>query len=168
MNEQKLAALEGEEFCYTGKVTGKFNARDFIVPEQLKLKEGAQVIFCKNISRSCVNGTIAKVSSLSEDTITVTLKDGTEVDAYRWDGHYYVGWQRYCADDAIVRIERKPYTMCRNPLCRNNTDCVRFTQRKEDDVADPNIWITDKCDLLISEGSESGYEEKEEDDGRGI
>lgn len=80
MNEQKLAALEGEEFCYTGKVTGKFNARDFIVPEQLKLKVGAQVIFCKNISRSCVNGTIAKVSSLSEDTITVTLKDGTEVN----------------------------------------------------------------------------------------
>jgi len=80
MNEQKLAALEGEEFCYTGKVTGKFNARDFIVPEQLKLKEGAQVIFCKNISRNCVNGTIAKVSSLGEDTITVTLKDGTEVN----------------------------------------------------------------------------------------
>lgn len=80
MNEQKLAALEGEEYCYTGKVTGKFNARDFIVPEQLKLKVGAQVIFCKNISRNCVNGTIAKVSSLSEDTITVTLKDGAEVN----------------------------------------------------------------------------------------
>ena len=73
MNEQKLAALEGEEFCYTGKVTGKFGAKDFIVPEQLKLKVGAQVIFCKNISRSCVNGTIAKVSSLSEETITVNL-----------------------------------------------------------------------------------------------
>ena len=80
MNEQKLAALEGEEFCYTGKVTGKFGAKDFIVPEQLKLKVGAQVIFCKNISRSCVNGTIAKVSSLSEETITVTLESGEEVN----------------------------------------------------------------------------------------
>lgn len=100
--------------------------------------------------------------------VHVWLKDGTEVDAYRWDGHYYIGWQRYCADDAIVRMESKPYTMCRNTLCRNNMDCIRFTQRKEGDVADPNIWITDKCDLLISDGSESGYEEKEEDDGRGV
>ncbi len=80
MNEQKLAELDEEEFCYTGKVTGKFKTKDFIVPEQLKLKVGAQVIFCRNISHSCVNGTIAIVSSLSEDTITVTLENDAEVN----------------------------------------------------------------------------------------
>lgn len=80
MNEGKLAELDGEEFCYTGKKDGKFNTKDFIVPEQLKLKVGAQVIFCRNISHSCVNGTIAKVSNLSDDTITVKLENGAEVN----------------------------------------------------------------------------------------
>ena len=59
---------------------GKFKTKDFIVPEQLRLKVGAQVIFCRNVSRNCVNGTIAKVSSLSENTITVKLEDGSEVN----------------------------------------------------------------------------------------
>lgn len=80
MNEEKLSELDTEEYCYSGKVDGKFRTKDFIVPELLKLKVGAQVMFCKNISHSCVNGTIAKVSNLSEDTITVTLENGAEVN----------------------------------------------------------------------------------------
>ena len=80
MNEEKLSELDTEEYCYSGKVDGKFRTKDFIVPELLKLKVGAQVMFCKNISHSCVNGTIAKVSNLSEDTITVTLENGSEVN----------------------------------------------------------------------------------------
>ncbi len=80
MNERKLAELDGEEFCYKGNVIGKFKTKDFIVPELLKLKVGAQVIFCRNISHSCVNGTIAIVSSLGEDTVTVTLENGAEVN----------------------------------------------------------------------------------------
>ncbi len=75
MNERKLAELEGEEFCYKGNKDGNFKTKDFIVPELLKLKVGAQVIFCRNISHSCVNGTIAIVSNLSEDTVTVTLEE---------------------------------------------------------------------------------------------
>lgn len=80
MNERKLAELDGEEFCYKGNTVGKFKTKDFIVPELLKLKVGAQVIFCRNISHSCVNGTIAIVSNLSEDTVTVTLENGAEVN----------------------------------------------------------------------------------------
>lgn len=80
MNERKLAELDSEEFCYKGNVDGKFKTKDFIVPELLKLKVGAQVIFCRNISHSCVNGTIAIVSNLSEDTVTVTLENGAEVN----------------------------------------------------------------------------------------
>ena len=80
MNERKLAELDGEEFCYMGQKDGKFNTKDFIVPEQLKLKVGAQVMFCRNISHNCINGTIAKVSNLSEDTITVKLENGAEVN----------------------------------------------------------------------------------------
>ncbi|MBR1834603.1 MAG: AAA family ATPase [Bacteroidales bacterium] len=79
-NERKLAELDGEEFCYQGIVDGKFKTKDFIVPEQLKLKVGAQVIFCRNVSHNCVNGTIAKVSALGEETITVVLKNGEEMN----------------------------------------------------------------------------------------
>ena len=80
MNEEKLEELDDDEYCYKGVVDGKFKTKDFIVPEQLRLKVGAQVIFCRNVSRNCVNGTIAKVSSLSENTITVKLEDGSEVN----------------------------------------------------------------------------------------
>ena len=80
MNEEKLEELDDDEYCYKGVVDGKFKTKDFIVPEQLRLKVGAQVIFCRNVSRNCVNGTIAKVSCLSENTITVKLKDGSEVN----------------------------------------------------------------------------------------
>ena len=80
MNEEKLEELDDDEYCYKGVVDGKFKTKDFIVPEQLRLKVGAQVIFCRNVSRNCVNGTIAKVSCLSENTITVKLEDGSEVN----------------------------------------------------------------------------------------
>ncbi len=80
MNEEKLEELDDDEYCYKGVVDGKFKTKDFIVPEQLRLKVGAQVIFCRNVSRNCVNGTIAKVSSLSANTITVKLEDGSEVN----------------------------------------------------------------------------------------
>lgn len=79
-NERKLEELEGEEFCYKGIVDGKFRIKDFIVPELLKLKVGAQVIFCRNVSHSCVNGTIAKVTGLTEEAITVMLKNGEVVN----------------------------------------------------------------------------------------
>lgn len=95
--------------------------------------------------------------------VRVWLKDGTEADAYRWDGHYYIGWQRYCADDAIVRIERKPYTMCRNTLCKANVDCIRFSDYKKGDKTFDGVerWHCDKCDLIISGDFESGYDEKD-------
>lgn len=79
-NERKLEELEGEEFCYKGIVDGKFRIKDFIVPELLKLKVGAQVIFCRNVSHSYVNGTIAKVTGLTEEAITVMLKNGEVVN----------------------------------------------------------------------------------------
>ena len=80
INEEKLASLDGEEHCYYGEIIGQFGEKDCIVPKELKLKVGAQVMFCRNISHSCVNGTIAKVSNLSEDTITVKLENGAEVN----------------------------------------------------------------------------------------
>lgn len=81
INESKLAEIDAEEFCYKGESEGVIKAKDIPVPEILKLKVGAQVIFCRNdYAHGCVNGTIAKVKELSEENITVQLENGKEVE----------------------------------------------------------------------------------------
>lgn len=81
INEQKLNEIESEEFCYEGEISGKFKSQDVPVPITLKLKVGAQVIFCRNdYPRGVVNSTIAKVVALEDDTIKVALKDGEEIE----------------------------------------------------------------------------------------
>ena len=47
---------------------------------ELRLKVGAQVIFCRNdFGQGLVNGTIAKVVELSDDYIKVALENGNEI-----------------------------------------------------------------------------------------
>lgn len=80
INEAKLAALSGEEFCYEGEKDGEIKTQDIPAPAVLKLKVGAQVIFCRNdYTHGCANGTIAKVKELTENSITVLLENGKEV-----------------------------------------------------------------------------------------
>ena len=79
INEKKLAEIDGEEFCYEGQISGSFNKGDSSAPMRLRLKVGAQVIFCRNdYSHGCVNGTIGMVKELEEDRITIRLENGTE------------------------------------------------------------------------------------------
>lgn len=81
INFDRLAEIESEEFCYEAEKEGTIKASDIPVPENLKLKVGAQVIFCRNVySHGCVNGTIAKVKELSDESILVQLENGREVN----------------------------------------------------------------------------------------
>lgn len=81
INEAKLDEIQSEEFCYKGEKKGEIKAKDIPVPETLRLKVGAQVIFCRNdYSHGCVNGTIAKVKELSDEGILVQLENGKEVN----------------------------------------------------------------------------------------
>lgn len=81
LNEMRLDEIEAEEFCYEGDLEGKFKMQDAPVPEILKLKVGAQVIFCRNdYPRGVVNGTIAIVSKLTDDQIVVVLENGEKVN----------------------------------------------------------------------------------------
>lgn len=88
INEKKLDDIDSEEFCYKGDVDGNFRIQDTPVPMELRLKVGAQVIFCRNdFGYGIVNGTIAKVVDLSDDYIKVVLENGNEinVEKMRWE-----------------------------------------------------------------------------------
>ena len=90
INEVKLNALEGEEVVYDGIKNEKFKPSDCPAPEHLRLKIGAQVIFCRNdYTAKCANGTIAKVISLEDDEIQVQLENGNKVRVVRatWESY---------------------------------------------------------------------------------
>lgn len=90
INEVKLNALEGDEMVYNGVKTDEFKSGDCPAPEHLRLKIGAQVIFCRNdYSAKCANGTIAKVISLDDDVIQVQLENGNKVRVVRttWESY---------------------------------------------------------------------------------
>ena len=79
INEKRLAEIDSEEFCYEGMVEG--DIKDLIVPLRLKLKVGAQVIFCRNdVQHRYVNGTIAKVVELEESVVKVKCENGAEIN----------------------------------------------------------------------------------------
>ena len=80
LNEKKLDDIDSEEFCYQGDLEGDFRIQDTPVPMDLRLKVGAQVIFCRNdFGHGLVNGTIAKVVELSDNHIKVVLENGKEI-----------------------------------------------------------------------------------------
>ena len=84
INEKKLKAIEAEEYCYDAFIDGRFKKGDSPAPERLKLKVGAQVLFCRNdFNNGCANGSIAKVVELSEDHIVVSLENGKTINVGR-------------------------------------------------------------------------------------
>lgn len=90
INELKLNALEGEEITYNGIITDEFKPAECPAPKCLRLKVGAQVIFCRNdYAAKCANGTIAKVISLDDDVIQVQLENGNMVRVVRttWESY---------------------------------------------------------------------------------
>ena len=90
INEKKLNEIEAEEYIFQGVTEGLFKRSDSPVPEILRLKVGAQVIFCRNdYNHGCANGTIAKVVDLSDGLIRVKLENGNEfnVNMATWESH---------------------------------------------------------------------------------
>ena len=86
INDEKLNAIEEEEFYYQADIHDDFKKNDAPVPEFLRLKVGTQVIFCRNYPQAgYMNGTIGKVSKLDEEHIFVTLENGAEINVSRVD-----------------------------------------------------------------------------------
>lgn len=93
INERELANIPNQAYTYIGELEGDFNRKNFPAPYELTLKEGAQVMFCRNdlINHQWVNGTLGVVSSLSEDSIFVKIDDDEiKVAKETWEAVKYV------------------------------------------------------------------------------
>jgi len=89
INERHLAALPDTERSYTAKRSGTFPDQLSPNDEELKLKEGAQVMFIRNDpQRRWVNGSIGRVTGLDDDRVLVELVENGleyEVEKVEWE-----------------------------------------------------------------------------------
>jgi len=74
INQDRLAKLPGREYSYKAIITGKFDVSSYPTDTDIRLKEGAQIILIKNdFAGRWVNGTLAKVAGLSDNSIQVDI-----------------------------------------------------------------------------------------------
>lgn len=78
INKAKLDEIPGEEYTFTGEISGEFRDAGLQAEQTLKLKAGAQIMFIKNDSgdnRKFYNGKIGKIKSIKEDEIYISFPD---------------------------------------------------------------------------------------------
>jgi len=79
INAEKLNQINAPEIVYKGVIDGKFNETDVPAPMELKLKQGALVMFVKNGDK-WHNGSIGIVEQLNAREIIVQLLDDDKND----------------------------------------------------------------------------------------
>lgn len=102
-NMQKLEEIKSKSYTYECKVEGKFPETSYPADKELVLKVGAQVMFIKNdksTEKRFYNGKIGKVSSLSDDKVTVSCDEESDIEVS------YDEWQntRYEIDKTTNEI----------------------------------------------------------------
>lgn len=95
INSKALQELSGKSYSYGAEIEGDFNEYNYPVDQLLVLKEGAQIMFIKNDysgEQRYFNGKLGTILELTDDSITVSLDDGTPpivVEAYTWENRKY-------------------------------------------------------------------------------
>ena len=94
INEQQLAALDGDPITFVGKIQGDFPESSLPTPMELQLKPGAQIIFIKNDKeKRWVNGTLGTIEYIDEEegVIGIITESGLEFDVERdiWENMKY-------------------------------------------------------------------------------
>ncbi|MBR0212225.1 MAG: hypothetical protein IJQ55_01335 [Alphaproteobacteria bacterium] len=79
INTEKLNQINAPEMVYSGMLEGNFNANDVPAPMELKLKQGALVMFVKNGDK-WHNGSVGRVEVLNAREIIVQLLDDGKND----------------------------------------------------------------------------------------
>lgn len=107
INKEKLNELKGNEEIFYGTISGEFPENSLPTLKELKLKEGAQILFVKNdIDHRWVNGTLGTVIGFDDDThdrIFIATENGEEYAVER------EVWQnvRYSFNDKEQKIEEE-------------------------------------------------------------
>ncbi len=104
INEARLAKLPGHTFEYAAKVSGSFEESAYPGENRLVLKKGAQVMLTKNdlTEKRWVNGTLARVEDLTENSIIVSVgRETHEVPMSSWEK------SRYVFNEASEKIEQE-------------------------------------------------------------
>lgn len=109
INANKLNQIDAPEIVYNGTLDGKFNANDVPAPLELKLKQGALVMFVKNGDK-WHNGSVGIVEQLNAKEIIVQLLDDNKQDVVvvkpeKWEKIEY----SRDANDRIVENEIGSY-----------------------------------------------------------
>ncbi len=106
INRDRLDSLKGKPRKYEARISGNFPENAFPGPEELVLKEGAQVMFIKNDPtgrKRFYNGKIGKVTDLDDETVTVVCEDDETpivTSRVKWD---YVSYKTDAETGEIVR-----------------------------------------------------------------
>jgi len=92
INQRQLANLSTTSNTYDGIISGDYKASDLPVAQSLTLKKGAQVMMCRNDqARRWVNGTLATIVELNDNSVVVKINDDTyEVHPVEWEKTKYV------------------------------------------------------------------------------
>ena len=106
INNSRLASLPVQEYVYEAQTTGTFPETAYPADKELRLKEGAQVMFVKNdtgSSRRYYNGLIGKVVELSEEKVKVRVPGGEIIDVLpaEWEN------TRYVVDEATKQVTQE-------------------------------------------------------------
>ncbi len=74
INNNKLAAINEQEFIYEATISGELDEKSYPAEQILKLKKGSQIMMLKNdIEKRWVNGTLGTISSLSQNEVKVEI-----------------------------------------------------------------------------------------------
>ena len=88
INAAKLASLKTKLRRYCGEVSGDFSGETLPTDETLELKEGSQVMLLNNDPFGrWVNGTMAAVTRLKQESVVVRLESGgeEEIEPFTWN-----------------------------------------------------------------------------------
>jgi ATP-dependent DNA helicase PIF1 len=104
INKKKLDELVGMEYTFEGEVSGEFRELGLQAEQNLRLKEGAQVMFIKNDTgddRKFYNGKIGKIKSIRNNEIWISFpqEDDLLLEKSSWQSFEY----KTDTEEAIVQ-----------------------------------------------------------------
>lgn len=111
-NSNRMQRLQGQVMTYAATDSGvsDLNVRakilaNFMAPEQLTLKKGAQVMLIKNIDPQLVNGTLGKILCFMDEATWATYKGDEEM--------YHTAHREGMSDDEETKTARAKFDIAR-------------------------------------------------------